>query len=129
MGTLTEQIKVATGHNNAAGFTTFLVEPWLPHIIPGIVTVALSQVVFKDGNASADLIWGPKVTNAVKVDALSKCGLSSATYALVTVRLRSNRNRATYSNYNATAYYPEEDDFERRGATGFLIRLLFLTGI
>lgn len=125
---LTDKIKIAQGHNNAAGLAAFTLEPWLPRIIPGIYSVSLSEVVFEDANRSADLIWGPKVPNSIKVSVLSACGLTSAVYATVTARLPSNKNRTTYSNYNAVAWYDEEDEFERRGS-GFRIRLLFLRGI
>lgn len=128
---MAEVKKIAAGHNNAGGLAAFLVEPWLPHIIPGPLTIGLSGVVSENGWRSAALRWGPKVPNHVKVDALSKAGLTSGATvasALVTVRLPSNKDRTSYANYNATAYYDQSDEFERKGS-GFEIMLLNLEAI
>lgn len=129
MGSGTERIKVATGHNNAAGFVQFAYfEPWLSHQIPGLFRVSMDSVIVEDGNRSAPLIFGLKVPNKVKVDALSKTGLTSATYALGTVRLPSNKDRTSYSNFNCTFFYDHTDEYERRGS-GFTIQCLFLAAI
>lgn len=128
---MAEVKKIATGHNNASNLVAFLVEPWLPQIIPGPLTIGLSGVVSENGWRSAELRWSPKVPNHVKVDALNKAGLSSGATvasALVTVRLPSNKDRTSYGNYNATAYYDQSDEFERKGS-GFKITLLNLQEI
>lgn len=126
-----EKIKIAAGNNNAGGLAAFLVEPWMPRIVPGPLAIGLSGVVSENGWRSAELRWEPKVPNSVKVDALSKAGLTSGSTvasALVTVRLPSNKNRTSYANYNATAWYDEEDEFERSGS-GFVIHLIELEAI
>lgn len=123
--------KIASGHNNAGGLAAFLVEPWMPQIIPGPLTIGLSGVVSENGWRSAELRWSPKVPNSVKVDALSKAGLTTGTVvasALVTVRLPSNKDRNSYANYNATAFYDQSDEYERKGS-GFKITLLNLQEI
>jgi hypothetical protein len=128
---MAEEIKIATGHNNAAGFVTFLVEPWCPQIAPGPLVIGLSGVVSENGWRSAELRWHPKVPNSIKVDALNKAGLTSGATVqsvLVTVRLPSNKDRTVYANYNATAFYDESDEFERSGS-GFEITLLKLEAI
>lgn len=127
---MADWIKVATGHNQAANLAAFLVEPWLPRIEPGIVRIAMSGKITEDGNKSAILRWHPKVPQSVKTDALTRCGLLSATYALVTVHLPGNRDRTTFTNWNATAFLDESaDQFRHRGWEGFEIQLLFLEAI
>lgn len=123
-----EYTKIAAGHNQAASLARFRTDPWVPKITTGVFSIALSLKAYEDGSRSVDLIWSPKVPNSIKVDALSKCGLTSATYANVTVRLPSNKNRDSYSNYNGIAFYAEEDEYERRGS-GFRILVYDLVAI
>lgn len=111
-----EYVLIATGHNNAAGFVRFKVAPWMPRIVPGVFRVSLSLTAKEDGSRSVDLIWSPKIPNAVKVDALTKCGLASTLYANVTVRLPTNKDRTVYSNFNGTAFWNEAEEYERRGS-------------
>lgn len=125
-----ERVKVATGHNNAVGFVEFLVDPWTANILPGIVRFSLSLVVKRDGLRSAELRWVPKVPDWVNQDVRAKCGLTGTTIsALVTARLPDNANRATFSNFNATAYLPGEAEYERKGWSGLVVQLLFLEPI
>lgn len=128
---MAEEIKIATGHNNAANFVTFLVEPWCPLIVPGEITIGLSGPPGEDGWRSASLRWHPKVPNHVKVDALTKAGLTSGATIRsgnVTVRLPANTDRTIYANYNAITWYNEADEFER-GGSGFEISLIKLDAI
>jgi len=123
-------IKAATGHNQAASLTVFLVEPWMPQIEPGIVRISMSKKITEDGNKSCRLLWVPKIPTSVKTDALTKLGLTSALYALVTVHLPGNRARTTFSNWNATAFYDESvDRFKFGGWEGFEVQLLFMEAI
>lgn len=123
-----EYVLIATGHNNAAGFVRFKVTPWLPRVLPGIQRLSMSRKATEDGKRSAPLFWSPKVPNAIKVDALTKCGLTSVLYANVTIRLPSNKDRTVWANYNGVAYYDESDEFERSGS-GFSILVFDLTAI
>lgn len=130
-----ERPKVAVGHNNAAGLVNFAspptgVDPNTPAVQHGIIHIAISGKVSEDGDRSAIWQWSPKVPSSVKLDALTKCGLSNTTIsANVTVRLPSNADRTVWANYNAVAYSPTEDEYARRGWTGFVIQLLFLDPI
>lgn len=124
-----DYVKIAQNHNNAAALVRFLkFDPWCPRIITGAFRVSLSLKAYEDGNRSTELRFEPKVPNSIKVDALSKCGLTSAIYANVTVRLPSNKDRSVFSNYNGIAFYAEEDEYERRGS-GFRILIYDLEAI
>jgi hypothetical protein len=127
-----EKVRIAQGHNNAAGLADFLVEPWVSQIVPGRVLIGLDGTPGEDGWRSADLQWSPAIPNRVKVDALSKCGLTSGSTvrsASVTVRLPSNTDRTIYANYNAKALYLEDDQTEDGKTSGFHIQLLNLQAI
>lgn len=127
-----DYVKIASGHNNAAGLVRFAyVDPWVARVEPGIVRINMSGTVTEDGDRSAELRFEPKVPNRVKTDALTKCGLTSGTTVrsgLVTVRLPANVDRTSYANYNATATYLEDDEYER-GGSGFRILVTALEAI
>lgn len=123
-----EYVLIATGHNQAANLARFKVDPWCPRIITGLFRISLSNVVVEDGDRSVALFWAPKVPAAIKIDALSRTGLTSAVYANVTVRLPSNKARTTYANYNGIAFHDEADEYERRGS-GFQILIFDLEAI
>lgn len=125
---MAEYTKIAQNHNNAAGLARFDTDPWVARVNPGIFRISLSLKVYQDGDQSVELRWLPKVPNSVKTDALSKCGLTSAVYANVTIRLPSNKDRSSYANYNGIATYLQEDEYERRGS-GFTILVFNLTAI
>lgn len=130
-----ERPKVAAGHNNAAGLANFAsppsgVDPSTKVVLDGIIHISVSGKVNEDGDRSAVWVWDGKIPSAVKLDALTKCGLSNTTKsANVTARLPSNADRTVWANYNAVAFYPAEDEFHMGGWTGFEIRLLFLDAI
>lgn len=125
-----ERVKVATGHNNAAGLAEFMFDPWMPGIKPGIVRISISGEVREDGKPSAEFRWSPKVPDSVIQDARTKCGLTGTIIqAKVTVRLPTNTNRTTFANYNATAFIDGEAEYEREGWKDFVIKLLFLEAI
>lgn len=127
-----EKVRIASGHNQAGSLADFLVEPLVAQIVPGRIQIGLDGAPGEDGWRSADLQWRPAVPNRVKVDALSKCGLTSGTTVRsgnVTVRLPSNADRTVYANYNALAVYAEDDQTENGKTTGFHIQLLNLTAI
>lgn len=127
-----EKVRIAAGHNNAGSIADFLVEPWVVQIEPGPIVMGLSGVPSENGWRVSNLVWAPAIPNRVKVDALSKCGLTSGATirsANVTVRLPSNTDRTVYANYNALAVYAEDDRTENGKTTGFHIQLLNLTAI
>lgn len=130
-----ERPKVAVGHNNAAGLVNFAsppngVDPNTPAVQDGIIHIAISGKVSEDGDRSSEFRWPTKIPSVVKLDALTKCGLSHTTKsANVTVRLPSNADRTVWANYNAVAFYPADDEFLMGGWTGFSIQLLFLDAI
>lgn len=130
-----ERPKVAAGHNNAAGLANFAsipngVDPSTKTLLDGIIHISVSGKVVEDGDRSAIWSWEGKIPSVVKLDALTKCGLSNTTKsALVTARLPSNADRTVWANYNCTAFYPADDEFHMGGWTGFEIRLLFLDAI
>lgn len=128
---MTERVKIAVGHNNTGGLATFLVDPWTPRLIPGIVRASMSKKISEDGNRSTELRWGPKVPNEVNVDVRTKAGLTATTISgvNVTVRLPLNTNRDTWANFNGVAFMPEEAEFQRSGWEGLLVRILFLESI
>lgn len=123
-----DYVKIASGHNQAASLARFKVDPWVGHIIPGIFRISLSLKTYEDGSRSVYLSFLPKVPNSVKTDALSRCGLTSATYANVTVHLPGNKDKSVYANYNGIAFYDESDEYERNGS-GFRILIYDLTAI
>lgn len=128
-----DYVKIAQGHNNAAGLIRIPVypvfDPWVPRIIPGLFRVSLSQTIKEDGYRSANLILNPKVPYSVKAAVLAACGLSdSVLYALGTVRLPGNIDHRVYANYDCTFFYAHEDESERRGS-GFYIACLFLAAL
>lgn len=123
-----DRVKIATGHNQAASLVLFKINPWTPRIIPGIQRISMSLKVTEDGARSTELHWTPKVPNSIKVDALSKCGLTSVLYANVTIHLPSNKDRISFANYNGVAFYSEDDEFERNGS-GFRILIYDLEAI
>lgn len=124
-----EYTKVATGHSNTAGLTRFLVDPWVSVIEPGLIRIAMSGKASEHGSKRCPLRWSPKIPDSVKQNALTRCGLTNATYALVTVRLPSNHNRSSFANWNATAFVSDEGQFERGGWTGFEITLIFMEAL
>lgn len=124
---MADRVLIADGHNNQAGYAAFAVDPWVPAITPGIRRLSVSGLISEDGHKSAELRWMPKVPNSVVADARTKAGLTGgAIMNEVTVYLPTNEDRTTWEDFNATAYAPEEDEYERGGWQPFLIRLLFL---
>lgn len=125
-----EEVKVAAGHNNAAGLTAFTLEPHTPVIRPAVRYIKGDLTIGNKGKLSTQLEWVPKVPQSIKTNVLSVCGLTGSTFsALATIRLPSNANRATWANYNCTLVRPDDDEFVRLGWTGFIIQVLFLEAI
>lgn len=125
-----ERVKVATGHNNAAGLANFLLDPWFSGIDNGIVRFSLALSVKQDGLRSAAFQCAPKWPDSYIQDVRTKCGLTGLIIsAPVTVRLPGNNDRAVFSNFNATAHIPSPGEYERLGWSGFIVQLLFLEAI
>lgn len=123
---LYEVYKVASGHDNTAGYQTFTVEPHMPRIDPGIFRISNSKSILQDGERSGIWMWGPKVPDSVNQDVRSKCGLTSAFSALATVRLPTNADRSTWDDFNCTLFLPDEAEFRRLGWEGLVVQLLYL---
>lgn len=125
-----EVVKVAAGHNNAAGLTAFTLAPHTPAIYPAVRYITGGLILAQKGYRSSQLEWVPKVPQSVKTDVLTKCGLTADTFsALATIRLPTNANRETWANFNCTLVRPDDDEFERSGWKGFIIQVLFLDAL
>lgn len=118
-------VQIADGHDNTAGYARFLVDPWTPIVQPGIQRVSMSLSVSEDGARSTVLRWLPKVPQSVVDDVMSKCGLTSALTNEVTIYLPTNKDRDTWVDYNALAYWDENSEWERKGRP-LEVQILFL---
>lgn len=100
---LPKVIQIAVGHNNAAGLTSFPVEPYFTGIeYPG--EVFTPAAVYDEGSAFAVLRF--KVLTAAEYQlVMTRAGVLSAKSANVTVRLPAT-DRVTGANYNAQVIAP-----------------------
>lgn len=125
-----EVVKVAAGHNNAAGLTAFTLAPHTPVINPAARYITGGLTIAQKGYRSSRLEWVPKVPQSIKTNVLSVCGLTGDTFsALATIRLPTNADRSTWANFNCTLVRPDDDEFERSGWKDFIIQVLFLDAI
>lgn len=114
------EYKIAAGHNNAAGLTLLDPQPRTPGLfIPRLIATPSGEV-YEDGAYYTEWVYVYRkytyLFNSQEgvVSLLSQTGLSSASSALVTVRLRENDG--TWFNANATIIRPRlQGDFERIG--------------
>jgi hypothetical protein len=106
--------KGATGHDNEAGFTTFVQQPACPRGIqyPRYIHAA-SGLVYPDGSPFCVWEW-VNLTEAQYEAILTALGLSTALTSvsgLVTIATVTH-DRSTFANYNATAYHRKGEDTE-----------------
>lgn len=121
-------VQVATGHDNTASYTRFLYDPLVRRIETGILRFSVSGLVGEDGERSCVLEWVPEVPNAARTDAMTKLGLATATLSPITISLPTNKDRSAYQDYNASAVWFEEDDYEGGGGP-LRVRVLYLESI
>jgi hypothetical protein len=120
------QVLIANGHDNTASLSAFSIEPLVPMIMPGIRRLTISKKAYEDGDKTIPFRWGPKVDNDTVDDARTKAGLTSGTlYNEVTIYVPTNEDRTTGSYYNATAYAPDESEYNGGGWDGFEILMLW----
>lgn len=129
---MADQTKVATGHNNTAGYVTFTMaeSPWIARINFGIIRLAMSEIALEDGDRWAEFRWLPKVPDSINQSVRSKFGLTGYTLsANVTVHLPTNAARSTFADFNGLAVLDNSAEYERKGWSGLVIAVLFLDAI
>lgn len=106
--------KGATGHDNEAGFTTFVQQPACPRGIqyPAYIHAA-SGLVYPDGSPFCVWEW-VNVTESQYETILAALGLTTIagdTSGLVTIETVTH-DRSTFADYNATCFHRKGEDTE-----------------
>lgn len=129
-----ERIKIASGHNNAAGYAVLQPQPRFEGLVYPRERVAADGSWARDGALMGELIW-PNALEDLDLDTiLDNAGLTGITIAsaLVTVRL-PDRTWTSWADYNAVAKNVTHQRDARRGQLryegGVTLKLFRVTAI